>query len=278
LLKRLYTLCLIAALLALPVIVAAGVSQEVALGNATVSTDNTITIPVSISNGDHLVGIDMAFTYSPGVTIKEVRFDNTRISNWDLKASMLNDVNRTVVIMAVPQLSMASKPPLSAGSGVVAQLVFQKNDPSVQTVTLEPTTLENPHHHTFFVYGYTDASGAWQQQSVDPAVKNGAVSLTAAVDGNVPKTFALNQNYPNPFNPTTQIAFDLPTSAKVELTVFNVLGQNVRTLVNADMAAGHQIVTWNGKSDNGAQVASGVYFYRLTAGTFTQTLKMMMLK
>ena len=277
-LKRLYTLCLIAAVLALPVIVAAGVPQEVALGDATVSTDNTITVPVSISNGDHLVGIDMAFKYSPGVTIKEVRFENTRIANWDLKASMLNDVNRTVVIMAVPQLSMASKPPLTEGSGVVAQLVFQKTDPSVQTVTLEPTTVENPHHHTFFVYGYTDASGAWQQQSVDPVVKNGAISVAASSGTDLPKAFALNQNYPNPFNPTTQIAFDLPVAAHVQLTVFNVLGQNVKTLVNGDMQAGHQLVTWNGRSDNGSQVASGVYFYRISAGSFTQTMKMMMLK
>ncbi len=277
-LKRLYTLCLIAAVLALPVLAAAGVSQEVALGNATVSTDNTITVPVSITNGDHLVGIDMAFKYSAGVTIKEVLFENTRIANWDLKATMLNDVNRTVVIMAVPQLGPSSKPPLAEGSGVVAQLVFQKTDPSVQTVTLEPTAVENPHHHTFFVYGYTDASGVWQQQSVDPVVKNGVVSVSASSGTDLPKAFALNQNYPNPFNPSTQIAFDLPVASRVQLTVFNVLGQNVRALVNADMAAGHQVVTWNGRSDNGSQVASGVYFYRLSAGSYTQTMKMMMLK
>lgn len=275
--KRLCTIGLIVAVLALPVMAAAKAPQEVALGDATVASDNTITVPVEIANGDHLVGIDMAFKYSAGVTIKEVRFENGRIANWDLKATMLNDVSRTIVIMAVPQLSAAKKPALTEGSGLVAELVFTKNDPSVQSVDLQPTTVEDPHHHVFFVYGYTDDAGAWQQWTEEPAIKGGAISLSAATD-NVPKAYALNQNYPNPFNPTTQISFDLPAASRVELTVFNVLGQNVRSLVNADMQAGHQTVTWNGQSDNGNQVASGVYFYRLTAGSYSRTMKMMMLK
>jgi len=276
-LKRLYTLCLIVAVLSLPFIAYAAAPQEVVLGSATVGSDNTITIPVEITNGDHLVAIDMAFKYSPGVTIKEVRFDDGRIANWDLKATMLNDVNRTVVILAVPQLSMAKKPALTEGTGRIAELVFTKTDPSIQTVTLEPTVVENPHHHVFFVYGYTDNAGAWQQWTEDPAVKGGTVSLSAAT-GNVPKAYALNQNYPNPFNPTTQIAFDLPASGHVELAIYNVLGQNVRNLVSQEMEAGSHTVTWDGHSDGGTTVASGVYFYRLTAGSYSHTMKMMMLK
>lgn len=276
-LKRLYTICLIVAVLALPVMAAAKAPQEVALGAATAASDNTITVPVQVANGDHLIGIDMAFSYSPGVTIKEVRFDNGRIANWDLKATMLNDVNRTVVIMAVPQLSMSKKPSLTEGSGLVAELVFTKNDPSVQTVEIQPTTVENPHHHVFFVYGYTDPSGAWQQWTEEPVIKAGNVSIAAA-GGNIPKTYALNQNYPNPFNPSTQISFDLPVAGKVDLSVYNVLGQNVRTLVNQDMEAGSHTITWDGRSSSGTQVASGIYFYRLTAASYTQTMKMMMLK
>ncbi len=276
-LKRLYTVFVIIAALALPVLAIAKAPQEVVLGNATVASDNTITIPVSISNGDHLVAIDMAFKYSPGVTIKSVNFDNGRIANWDLKATMLNDVNRTVVIMAIPQLTMAKKPALSEGSGLVAELVFTKTDPSVQSVTLEPTTVEDPHHHVFFVYGYTDANGGWQQWTEDPAVKGQNVTIAAA-GGNVPKEYALNQNFPNPFNPTTQISFDLPQAGKVDLSIYNVLGQNVRTLVSQDMEAGNHTVTWDGRSNEGTQVASGVYFYRLSAGSFNRTMKMMMLK
>jgi hypothetical protein len=277
-LKRKYTTCLIVALLALPAMIAAKAPQEVVLGTASVASDNTISIPISISNGDNLVGIDMAFEYSPGVTIKEVRFDNGRIANWDLKASILNDIKRTVVVMAVPQLSMAKKPPLSEGTGEVAQLVFEVNDPTVKTVTLTPTTVEDPNHHVFFIYGYKDASGSYVQTEETPEVKGTTVSFGLSQGGQMPKSYALNQNYPNPFNPSTEISFDLPAASKVQLSVYNVLGQNVKELVNQNMDAGSHVVTWDGRADDGTSVASGVYFYRLTAGNFSRTMKMMMLK
>ncbi|RME19554.1 MAG: T9SS C-terminal target domain-containing protein, partial [Candidatus Zixiibacteriota bacterium] len=93
-----------------------------------------------------------------------------------------------------------------------------------------------------------------------------------------PTEYSLNQNYPNPFNPTTEISFALPEAANVTLDIYNVLGQRVTSLINGELPAGEHTVTWNGTNDAGASVASGVYFYRLTAGSFVQTKKMMMLK
>jgi len=258
--------------------IAAKAPQEVVLGAASVAPDNTIIVPVSVSNGDNLVGIDMAFEYSAGVTIKEVRFDNSRISNWDLKASILNDVKRTVVVMAVPQLSMATKSPLAEGSGQVAELVFTQTDPSVKEITLTPTSVENPHHHVFFVYGSTNSANQYTQWTEEPTVSGTTVSLGLSQGGQMPKAYALQQNYPNPFNPSTEISFDLLAAGKVQLSIFNVLGQNVRSLVDQDMEAGSHVITWDGHADNGTSVASGVYFYRLTAGNFSRTMKMMMLK
>jgi hypothetical protein len=95
---------------------------------------------------------------------------------------------------------------------------------------------------------------------------------------NLPKEFALSQNYPNPFNPTTEIEFALPVNSRVNLNVFNVLGQKVRTLVNGDMEAGYKSVVWNGTDNAGASVASGTYFYVLKTGDKTFTKKMTMLK
>lgn len=89
----------------------------------------------------------------------------------------------------------------------------------------------------------------------------------------LPKTYALTQNYPNPFNPSTEIAFDLPTASQVRLTVYNILGQEVTTLVNGQRSAGHYVEQW----DAGGQ-ASGIYFYKLEAGSFSETRKMMLLK
>ena len=96
--------------------------------------------------------------------------------------------------------------------------------------------------------------------------------------GDLPSTFALDQNYPNPFNPTTEISFDLPVRSQVMLTVYNVLGQQVTTLVNKPLAAGSYVADWDGRSSSGTTVASGIYFYRLHTEQFTQTKKMVLLK
>jgi len=95
----------------------------------------------------------------------------------------------------------------------------------------------------------------------------------------VPTEFSVSQNYPNPFNPSTTIKFGLPAQAPVTMEVYNVLGVKVRTLINGEVmnAAVHQI-QWNGKDDAGVSVSSGVYIYRVKAGAFQMSKKMMMLK
>jgi hypothetical protein len=89
----------------------------------------------------------------------------------------------------------------------------------------------------------------------------------------VPADYALNQNYPNPFNPATVLSFTLPRSEMVHLEVFNIAGQQVTVLVNDHMEAGFHEVEFDG-----SDLASGVYLYRLTAGNFTETRKMLLLK
>jgi len=91
--------------------------------------------------------------------------------------------------------------------------------------------------------------------------------------GGIPVTYALSQNYPNPFNPTTGISFTLPQASDVKLEIYNIMGQRVAALVDGHLEAGEHVVQWNA-----SDVASGVYFYRLHAGEFTETRKMMLLK
>jgi hypothetical protein len=93
-----------------------------------------------------------------------------------------------------------------------------------------------------------------------------------------PTSFQLFDNYPNPFNAQTEIRYNLPTNARVELAIFNTLGQKVRILVNEEKAAGTHSVIWDGRNESGQTVASGVYFYALRAGTYTETKKMTLLK
>ncbi len=101
---------------------------------------------------------------------------------------------------------------------------------------------------------------------------------TGVEDEEIPSKFTLYQNYPNPFNPETTIKYAVPKATKVSLKVYNLLGQQVTTLVNDVKEAGVYSVRWNGKNSTGEKVASGIYFYRFKAGNFVQTKKMILLK
>ncbi len=93
-----------------------------------------------------------------------------------------------------------------------------------------------------------------------------------------PLAFRLDQNHPNPFNPTTTIAFTLPTEGRARLAVYDLSGRRVRLLVDEVMPAGRYDAHWNGRDDRGAQVATGLYLYRLSTDEAVHTRKMMLLK
>jgi hypothetical protein len=94
----------------------------------------------------------------------------------------------------------------------------------------------------------------------------------------IPEEYSLGQNYPNPFNPTTKIDFALPRTGDVSLVIYNLMGQQVRTLLAKNMEYGFHTITWNGLDQSGRPVSSGVYFSELRARSFRQTKKMLMLK
>ncbi len=94
----------------------------------------------------------------------------------------------------------------------------------------------------------------------------------------LPSEYALFQNYPNPFNPSTQITFDVPNSEFVMLRVYNLLGQDVQTLINKSMAPGRYTVEWNGNDMLNNDVASGVYFYELRGESFISRKKMLLIR
>ncbi len=97
-------------------------------------------------------------------------------------------------------------------------------------------------------------------------------------NGGVPTDFALNQNFPNPFNPSTTIKFGIPQNEHVRVTVYTISGVEIKTLVDASMGAGNYSVVWDGTNAAGEHVASGMYLYRIHAGSFTSVKKMVMLK
>jgi hypothetical protein len=92
------------------------------------------------------------------------------------------------------------------------------------------------------------------------------------------KTFELFQNYPNPFNPTTRIEYQLSNSGHVEIQVFNITGELIKTLASNEQSAGKHTVNWNGRDKNNIQVASGIYIYRVVSGNSVLSKKMLLLK
>mgnify|MGYP003328717481 FL=1 len=94
----------------------------------------------------------------------------------------------------------------------------------------------------------------------------------------LPTEFALNQNYPNPFNPSTQIQYALPEETRVVISIYDLMGRKVRTLVNDVQDAGYRSVMWNATNDMGRLVSAGVYIYSIQAGDFIQNRKMVLMK
>ncbi|PKK83963.1 MAG: hypothetical protein CVT49_05925 [candidate division Zixibacteria bacterium HGW-Zixibacteria-1] len=103
-------------------------------------------------------------------------------------------------------------------------------------------------------------------------------SLENNSDAFLPESFTLYQNYPNPFNPSTEIRFDLTQAASVRLTVYNILGQEIRSLVDQILPAGRHVAVWDARDDQGQAVASGIYFYSLDSDIFSARKKMLLLK
>ena len=104
-----------------------------------------------------------------------------------------------------------------------------------------------------------------------------ALSVDDAVD-QLPYRFELSQNYPNPFNPATTIEYSVPSRVRVSIDIFNIVGQKVKTLVDREVAAGSYTVIWEGTSDSGTALATGIYLYRFKAADHIETKKMLLLK
>jgi hypothetical protein len=101
----------------------------------------------------------------------------------------------------------------------------------------------------------------------------GVTSTIKTINLSPPQTFELRQNYPNPFNPTTIISYELPANDMVRLEIYDILGRKIETLLSERQNAGNHSVPFNASN-----LSSGVYFYRLSAGSFVQTKKLMLIK
>jgi photosystem II stability/assembly factor-like uncharacterized protein len=121
----------------------------------------------------------------------------------------------------------------------------------------------------------TTMSVTWDINIISP-------TFVANDNSNLPKSFSLKQNYPNPFNPTTTIEYQLPKASRVELKIFNMVGQEIKNLISKQKQAGFYSIEWDGTNNNNAKIASGIYIYRVefknNQNSFIQARKMILLK
>ncbi len=237
----------------------------------------TVTVDVFLHNELPLTIIKIPLRYSsPKLLFDTVLFAGTRgILAGQSRQSQVNTDSQEVLIT----LEYLDSSPLTPGDGPIARLRFTIDNTApndtfsidsaayLGIVPLELTT--------------TIADGSFR---FTPFFHPGAIIVdfrTDVDDGenpNLPTEFRLRQNFPNPFNPTTKIGFSLPRGSEVSLEVYNLLGQKVRTLVNGYRQAGDYTVEFDGLSDRGSTVASGMYFYRIKTAARTETRKMTLLK
>ncbi len=138
--------------------------------------------------------------------------------------------------------------------------------------------------------GTGDAEFVFSVDKKAPAGKDTALTaVISTADGqhwskqirvavSAPKDYKLYQNYPNPFNPSTKIAFELPAASHVRMIIYDMIGREVARVADENYPAGYSEVTWSGRNGNGERVSSGMYIYRISAGSWNKVKKMMLLK
>ncbi len=258
--------------LVVPALTFAASADRFVAAKAVAAATDEVVVPLEITNSQNLVALDIPLGFSEGAVLQNVEFTD-RVASFEVKIANIDNENHRVVIGLISMVSKEA-PDLASGAGPIANLHFKLNE-GVNTVKLTPVELDNPNHS--LTYYYNDySSGAPEVKVIHPDVETAEVSFTNG--GALPTAYALSQNSPNPFNPTTKIQYALPQAGDVKISVFNILGQNVRDLVDGYMEAGNHEVVWDSKDRGGSAVASGVYFYKISATNFAETKKMVLLK
>ena len=227
------------------------------------SAISTIVIYTVIDSGGSADALTFSITVNPGITFGDF-FDLFGSSGKIVPTAShdLAEIREFIVGQRVEDLV------LPAASGGTAPLTYSLSPALPAGLTFDAATrtiagTPGAAAETAYTYTVTDANGA-----------SASLSLQTR-----PTAFSLADNFPNPFNPATTIQYALPQAADVELTVYNVLGQPVRTLVAEHQSAGRYAVEWDATNDSGHSLSSGMYFYRLQAGEeFREVKKMLLLK
>lgn len=227
-----------------------GVNDHARLSVTTVASSEALTARISGANLSQLRGFSLVVSYDPSALtfVRAERPVDALLSRGGTTPLFLaHEVEPGRVIIA----DVIAGSGTASGDGDLANLIFRPIRSEVGAVNVNLA------------------------QVLDGA---GGVNTLSAMSHPTPSTYTLSQNYPNPFNPETQIAYSLAEAGRVRLTIYNLLGQKVRSLVDATQATGSYEVRWDGRDEAGRRLATGVYLYRLEANGFSAVRRMVFLK
>jgi len=236
---------------------------DIGVGNTYNPADRTVDLDITLTPL-----IDLAENYRLNVVVSEDSLNYSQIAyvdyfETDVYPYYHNDVVREMVTGAFGE-------PLNDDL-VQADILLQRN----YTFTLpSECTAKNCYIVVFVHEDYEDGIGPVQQAVKVPVTGEGIT----AVEESVPRAFVISSPYPNPFNPSTTIGYELPEACRVTCAVYDILGRTVAILEDGYKSAGRHSAAWNGRDSAGNALASGVYFYRLSAGAISHHGKMMLVR
>jgi hypothetical protein len=256
------------------------------------------------------MGIQSVDTDSNSVTPETILMDNSMwewmVTANDMHGAESNSDSSYFYTDAFPEppSNFATVTPENNAEGIATEVEFVWNQ------TYDPDPLDEIHYQIVYAIDWADSSTYvysdlledtsltvslednsqyyWLVEALDSDgfvvgsnenTANTMVVGTLSIDGaDIPEVFALHQNYPNPFNPTTQIKYDLPEDALVSITIYDIMGRSIRSLVKSRQTAGYRSVQWDATNNLGEPVSAGMYIYTIQSGKFRQTKKMVLLK
>jgi len=241
---------------------------------------------VFVTNSEIIIKVD----YCGGMLFYKYNFDNVLAPVWDIPV----EINSEIVQVQYPmdqidnhfilfylQNNSLSYQFFSPEIQPINSSIPLYTDPVSLLGQLDLYKIDNNHFITtwvndFWVYTWSDEYPVTQtfniqKHDIPDLLKTSEIDIS-------PANFTLRQNYPNPFNPSTRINYSLKSAGKTDLSIYNIKGQKIKSLVNNCQPAGSHEVIWDGSDSQGKQVASGIYFYRLSSGDNTQTRKMILMK
>ena len=235
---------------------------------------DTAVLPISLTNSLPVTAFNFHLLFYDSILTAIAIEPTPRTESFEYFDSYLLPGKASLIAIS-NYLGGPNTPPLPIGSGPVANVIFEvaPNAPVGDVQIIFDNSL--PRNNGLATNAVNGA--------IFPTLINGIFTVTQATGANgharvIPTAFSLGQNYPDPFNPSTNIEYSIPERTYVKMEVYNLLGRKVATLVDGQEKAGIHRVTWDGRNTSGERLASGIYFYRIRAGDFIFTRKMLLLR